>query len=166
MDFYHKEKNDNHLKKLKLNMYGVPTWLEFIHIYKRQKNGNLIFTLWANLVLIFPNIPIRLGSRPNQVVNYVLWVLMGFKCYEKYLFFLLLMFGSLFIQISYIENHNETKEFTSTSQNCGPAFFTCIPTRSARLAFYLWKINVWKKSWSRHLFYFYFKGKIKQEIKP
>ena len=98
-------------------MYGVPTWLEFIHIYKRQKNGNLIFTLWANLVLIFPNIPIRLGSRPNQVVNYVLWVPVGFKCYEKYLFFLLLMCGSLFIQISYIENHNETKEFTSTSQN-------------------------------------------------
>ena len=31
---------------------------------------------------------------------------------------------------------------------------------------YLWKINFWKKkSWSCHLFYFYFKGKIKQERK-
>ena len=29
--------------------------------------------------------------------------------------------------------------------SCGPAFFTCAPTRSARLAFYLWKINFWKK---------------------
>ena len=48
---------------------------------------------------------------------------------------------------------------------CGPAFFTCAPTRSARLAFYLWKFDFWKKSWSRHLFYFYFKGKIKQERK-
>ena len=48
---------------------------------------------------------------------------------------------------------------------CGLTFFTCAPTRSARLAFYLWKINFWKKSWSRHLFYFYFEGKIKQERK-
>ena len=48
---------------------------------------------------------------------------------------------------------------------CGPAFFTCALTRSARLVFYLWKINFWK-SRSHQLFYFYFKGKIKQEIKP
>ena len=48
---------------------------------------------------------------------------------------------------------------------CGPAFFTCAPTRSARLAFYLWKNWFLKKSWSRHLFYFYFEGKIKQERK-
>ena len=48
---------------------------------------------------------------------------------------------------------------------CGPAFFTCVPTQSTRLAFYLWKNN-FSKSRSRHLFYFYFKGKIKQEIKP
>ena len=27
------------------------------------------------------------------------------------------------------------------------------------------KLIFWKKSWSRHLFYFYFKGKIKQERK-
>ena len=47
---------------------------------------------------------------------------------------------------------------------CGPAFFTCVPTRSARLAFYCEKL-ILKKSWSRHLFYFYFKGKIKQERK-
>ena len=47
---------------------------------------------------------------------------------------------------------------------CGPAFFTCVPTRSARLAFLFVKNNFWK-SWSRHLFYFYFKGKIKQERK-
>ena len=40
---------------------------------------------------------------------------------------------------------------------CGPAFFTCVPTRSARLAFYLFvKIWFFEKSWSRHLFYFYF----------
>ena len=48
---------------------------------------------------------------------------------------------------------------------CGLAFFMWVPTRSTRLTFYLWKINFWK-SRSRHLFYFYFKGKIKQEIKP
>ena len=47
---------------------------------------------------------------------------------------------------------------------CGPAFFTCVPTRSARFTFYFWKIN-FGKSWSRHLFYFYFKGEIKQERK-
>ena len=48
---------------------------------------------------------------------------------------------------------------------CGPIFFTCAPTRLARLSFYLWKFNFLEKSWSRHLFYFYFKGKIKQERK-
>ena len=46
----------------------------------------------------------------------------------------------------------------------GPVFFTCVPTRSARLAFYCEKL-ILKKSWSRHLFYFYFEGKIKQERK-
>ena len=48
--------------------------------------------------------------------------------------------------------------------HCGPAFFTCVPTQSTRLAFIWWKINFWK-SRSHHLFYFYFKGKIKQERK-
>ena len=38
---------------------------------------------------------------------------------------------------------------------CGPAFFTCVPTRSARLVFFFLKNNFWK-SRSRHLFYFYF----------
>ena len=45
----------------------------------------------------------------------------------------------------------------STCVICGFAFFTCAPTRSARLAFYLFVKNWFlKKSWSRHLFYFYF----------
>ena len=48
---------------------------------------------------------------------------------------------------------------------CGPAFFTCVPTRLARLAFYLWKINFRKVGVATY-FIFIFEGKIKQEIKP
>ena len=47
---------------------------------------------------------------------------------------------------------------------CGPAFFTCVPTRSARLAFICEK-NVLEKSKSP-LILFYYKRKIKQKIKP
>ena len=41
---------------------------------------------------------------------------------------------------------------------CGPAFFTCAPTRSARLAFYLWKINFRKVGVATY-FIFILKGK-------
>ena len=47
---------------------------------------------------------------------------------------------------------------------CGPTFFTCAPTRSARLAFICEKLILEKSELS--LILFYFKGKIKQEIKP
>ena len=48
--------------------------------------------------------------------------------------------------------------FSSISR-CGPAFFTCVPTQSARLAFYLWKINFWKKVGVVTYFIFILKGK-------
>ena len=95
--------------------------MEFLSEYNfdiKKQNENLIFTLWANVVSIFPNVPTRLGSRLNRtIICYVLWVPMRFKCYENYILFPLLFFGFLFIQISHIENHNETEEFTSTSQD-------------------------------------------------
>ena len=47
---------------------------------------------------------------------------------------------------------------------CGPASFTCAPTRSARLAF-IGENLIFGNSESP-LILFYFKGKIKQEIKP
>ena len=42
--------------------------------------------------------------------------------------------------------------------NCGPAFFTCAPTRSARLAFYSWKIIFGKVGVATY-FIFILKGK-------
>ena len=42
---------------------------------------------------------------------------------------------------------------------CGPAFFTCVPTLSTRLAFYLWKIIFWKKVGVATYFIFILKGK-------
>ena len=44
--------------------------------------------------------------------------------------------------------------------NCGPTFFTCNPTRSARLAFICEKFSLEKLE--SPLILFYFKGKIKQ----
>ena len=46
---------------------------------------------------------------------------------------------------------------------CGPAFLTCAPTRSARLAFYFGKVKilVLEKIGVAISFYLYFKGKIK-----
>ena len=48
----------------------------------------------------------------------------------------------------------------------GPAFFTCAPTRLARLAFYCEKLIFLKKVGVATYFISIFEGKIKQEIKP
>ena len=47
---------------------------------------------------------------------------------------------------------------------CGPAFSHAPPLNRRDSLFICEKI-IFGKSWSRHLFYFYFKGKIKQERK-
>ena len=46
-----------------------------------------------------------------------------------------------------------------------PAFFTCTPTRSVRLVFYLWKINFLKKVGVATYFIFILKGKKKKKKK-
>ena len=59
-------------------------------------------------------------------------------------------------------------DLSRTWCHCGPAFFTCVPTRSARLAFYLFVKNWFfeKKVGVATYFIFIFEGKTKQEIKP
>ena len=47
-----------------------------------------------------------------------------------------------------------------------PHFSRASPLDRRESLFICEKLIFRKKSWSRHLFYFYFKGKIKQEIKP
>ena len=47
-----------------------------------------------------------------------------------------------------------------------PHFSRASPLDRRDSLFICEKLIFRKKSWSRHLFYFYFKGKIKQEIKP
>ena len=54
------------------------------------------------------------------------------------------------------------------SEDVDPHFSRASPLdrRDSLFIIYLWKFDFLEKSWSRHLFYFIFKGKIKQEIKP
>ena len=53
----------------------------------------------------------------------------------------------------------------SYKPNCGPAFFTCVPTWSTRLAFYLWKI-IFGKVEAATYFIFILKGKQNKKEKP
>ena len=50
-------------------------------------------------------------------------------------------------------------------RRCVDPHFSCAPPLDRRDSLFICEKLILKKSWSRHLFYFYFKGKIKQERK-
>ena len=62
---------------------------------------------------------------------------------------------------------HETDRYTALKHAVDPHFSRASPLDRRDSLFICEKlIFFFKKSWSRHLFYFFLKGKIKQEIKP